>query len=40
MIYINVTNFVLISKLEKDHNMIETCRFKNVFFIQTILKLI
>ena len=24
MIYINITNFVLISKLEKGHSMIET----------------
>ena len=38
MIYINVTKFVLINKLEKDHSMIETCRLKNVIFIQTILR--
>ena len=31
MIYINITNFVLISELGKDHNMIETCRLKNIF---------
>ena len=32
MIYINITNFVLISQLEKDHGMIETRRLKNVVF--------
>ena len=38
MIYINITNFVLISYLEKDHSMIETSRLKNVvIFFQTIL---
>ena len=37
MIYINITNFVLISKLVKDHIMIESCHLKNaVIFIQTI----
>ena len=30
MININITNFVLISKLEKDRSMIETLRLKNV----------
>ena len=30
IIFINITNFVLISKLEKDHSMIETRRLKNV----------
>ena len=35
MTCINVADFVLISLLEKDHNMIETCRLKNVvIFIQ------
>ena len=35
MIYINITDSVLISKLEKDHSMIETRRLKNVvIFIQ------
>ena len=39
MIYINITNFVIMSKLEKDHSMIETHRLKNVvIFFQTILK--
>ena len=35
MIYINVSNFVLINKLEKDHSMIETSRLENVviFFV-------
>ena len=32
MIYINITNFVLISKHEKDHSMVETRRLKNAFF--------
>ena len=31
MIYINITSFVLISKLEKDHSMTETRRLKKVF---------
>ena len=30
MIYINITNFALISYLEKDHSMTETRRLKNV----------
>ena len=30
MIYINITNFVLISLLEKDHSMIEMHSLKNV----------
>ena len=35
MSYINITNFVLISQLENDHSMIETCPLKNVaIFIQ------
>ena len=37
MTYINITNFVLISLLEKDHSMIETCCLKNVIFFQTII---
>ena len=37
MIYINITNFVLISKLENDHSMIEK---KNVIFFQTILSFV
>ena len=37
MIYINITNFVLISYLEKDHSMTETRHLKNVIFFQTIL---
>ena len=36
MTCINVSEFVLISKLEKDHSMIETLRLKNVVFIETI----
>ena len=37
MTYINITKFVLINQLEKDHSMIETPRLKNVvIFIQTI----
>ena len=40
MIYINITSFVLISKLEKDHSMTETRRFKKVFIsIRAILSL-
>ena len=39
MTSINITKFVLINQLEKDHSMIETRRLKNVvIFIQTILK--
>ena len=38
MIYINITNFVLISSLEKDLSMIETRRLENVvIFFQTKL---
>ena len=41
MIYINITNFVLISSLEKDRSMIETRRLKNVvIFIHTILNFV
>ena len=41
MIHISVTNFVLISWLEEDHSMIETCRLKNVFiFFQTIISFV
>ena len=41
MIFINITNFVLIILLEKDHSMIETRRLKNVvIFIQTILNFV
>ena len=36
MIYLNITKFVLINLLGKDHSMIETRRLKNVIiFIQT-----
>ena len=38
MIYIKITNFVLISYLEKDNSMIEMRRLKNVvIFFQTTL---
>ena len=38
MTYINITKFLLINLLEKDHSIIETRRLKNVvIFIQTIL---
>ena len=37
MIYINITSFVLISQLEKDHSMIEMRHLKNAIFFQTIL---
>ena len=41
MIYINISNFALISWLEKDRNMIETRRLKNVvIFIQTIFSFV
>ena len=41
MTYINVTKFVLINQLEKDHSMIETRRLKNVvIFIQTTLSFV
>ena len=30
MIYINITNFILINELEKDHSMMERCRLNNV----------
>ena len=33
MIYINITNFVLFSELEKDHSMIEICRLKNLLLL-------
>ena len=40
MICINITSFVLISSLEKDHNMIETHRLKNVvIFLQSLFVL-
>ena len=41
MTCINVTEFVLISYLEKDHSMIKTLRLKNIaIFIQTILSFV
>ena len=41
MIYINITNFVLISWLEKDHSIVELCHWKNVIiFTQTILSFV
>ena len=40
MAYINITKFVVINQLEKDHSMIETLRLKNdVIFIQIVLLL-
>ena len=36
-IYINITNFALISKLEKDHSMIETRRLKNAVIVFQIM---
>ena len=35
MIYINITKFVIISELEKDHSVIETHCLKNVIFSQS-----
>ena len=32
MIYINITNFVLINELEKDHSVIESRLWKDVIF--------
>ena len=41
MIYINITSFVLIIQLEKDHGMIETLCLKNiVIFFQIILSFV
>ena len=41
MTCINITEFVLINELEKDHSMIETRCLKNVvIFIQTILSFV
>ena len=41
MNYINITDFVLISQLEKNHSMIETRHIKNiVIFYQTILRFV
>ena len=41
MIYIIITDFVLISYLEKDHSMIETRRLENsVIFFQTMLSFV
>ena len=38
MIYINITNFALISSLEKVNSVFEMCRLKTVaIFIQAIL---
>ena len=39
MTYLNITKFVLINELEKDHSMIEMRHLKNVaVFIQAFLK--
>ena len=41
MTYINITKFIPINQLEKDHSMIEMHRLKNiVIFIQTILRFV
>ena len=40
MIYISITNFELISQLEKDHSIIGTCRLKNVIFFQKIISFV
>ena len=41
MIYINITNFVLIGQLKKYHRMIETRRLKGVVVsIQTVLSFV
>ena len=37
MSYINITKFLLINSLEKNHSIIKTLRFKNfVFFVQNV----
>ena len=38
MTYINITNFVLINQLEKDHSMTERHRLKNVVMVAINLK--
>ena len=41
MNYINITKFVIINQLEKDHSMIEMRHLKNVvIFTQTILSFV
>ena len=41
MIYLNITKFVLINLLGKDHSMIETRRLKNVIiFIEKVLSFV
>ena len=40
IIHLDITNFVLISLLEKDHSMIESRRLKNVIFLQTVLSFV
>ena len=41
MTYINISKFLLINYLEKDHSMTETCCLKSVItFIQTILSFV
>ena len=41
MNYINITKFLLINELEKDHSMVETRRLKNVvIFIEKVLSFV
>ena len=40
MTYINITNFILINYLEKDHSMIETRCLKNVVIFIGIIPLL
>ena len=41
MTYLNITKFVLINQIEKDHSMIETRRLKIVvIFVQIILSFV
>ena len=40
IIHLDITNFVLISLLKKDHSMIESRRLKNVIFLQTVLSFV
>ena len=40
MIYVSITNIVLISWLEKNHSIIEMHRLKNVIYFQKILSFV
>ena len=40
MIHVNITNFVLISELEKYHSMIEMYQLNDVIFFKILIKVI